>query len=144
MFEFANVHRLPRGGVDPIVSIYDALRIVIFSMAAPPCDQIIALTLDAESRGRNILIVNNTPDPNALLGIVDMISNSAAGDPHVHGLILASVRPGGGVSYDDLDRWDQADDICAAVGIDLIEWFVLGASIGCPRELCGADARWAA
>lgn len=143
MFEFANVHRLPRGGVDPIASFYDALRLVIFSMSAPLREQILVITLDAERRGHNILVVNDTSDPNALLAIVDMITNSAAGDPHIHGLIAASVRPGGGVHYDDLDRWDEADDICESAGIDLVEWLVLGDTIGCPRQLCGSGTRWA-
>ena len=144
MFEFTNVHRFPRAGVDPIASHYDALRIVTFSMATPERNQIIAITLDADRRGRNLLIVNETDDPDALLAVVDMIAASGAGDPHVHGLVLATVRPGGSVGYDDLDRWDEADEVCEAAGIDLVEWFVLGSSISCPRELCGSEPRWAA
>lgn len=144
MYEFANIHRLPRGGVDPIVSPYDALRVFIFSMSTPPCAETIALTLDRERRGRNILIVHHTPDPDAMLGIVDMITHSAADDPDVHGVVLATVRPGGGAIYDDLARWDEADDVCDAAGMELVEWFVLGSTISCPRELCGTEARWVA
>ena len=144
MFEFANIHRLPRAGVDPIESPYDALRIFTFAMTAPPCNEIIVVTLDAERRGRNLLVANETIEPDTFVGVIDSIAAISAGDPHVHGLIVATVRPSGGVDYDDLDRWDEADELCEAAGIDLIEWFVLGSTISCPRELCGTGARWAA
>ncbi len=144
MFEFANVHRVPRARVDRIESHFDALRIVTISMATPAAHQIIAITLDAEQRGIHVLAINETTEPDALLGVVDMIVDSAAYDAEVHGLVLAAIRPGGDVDFADLGRWNEIDDLCASAGIDLIEWFVLGATISCPRDMCGTAPRWAA
>jgi hypothetical protein len=63
--------------------------------------------------------------------------------------VVATVRPGGGPQADDADRWLEASDIADDLGVELVEWFVIGgdrpsvaANASCPRDLLGEVPRW--
>ncbi len=142
MFQFTPPRRVPAAGIDRIASPYAALAVVISAMSPHERFETIIVTLDRERRGRTILVVTGTAEADALLGIADMIAELAIGDPDAGGVVIASVRPGGGIETGDFERWEEADEICADAGFDLVEWFVLGASIHCPRELGEVGPRW--
>ena len=57
-------------------------------------------------------------------------------------LVMATVRPGGGPLEDDGDRWLEMSDLTSAAGVELVEWFVIGDEIHCPRDLLGEPPRW--
>ena len=142
MFDFTVPRRLPAAGIDPIDTPYEALSVIRAVMSPVVQFETIVLTLDPERRGRALMVVTGTDDPASMLGIVDMITELALGDPEAGGVVLASVRPRGGVGPADLERWSEADELCDAAGIELVEWFVMGSTIDCPRELCGVAPRW--
>jgi len=57
-------------------------------------------------------------------------------------LVLATSRPGGDMQATDRERWIEAAMQCADGGIELVEWFVIGEHIACPRDLAGDPPRW--
>ena len=42
----------------------------------------------------------------------------------------------------DVDRWLEMSDIAEQVGVELIEWFVIGGDVTCPRDQLGEPPRW--
>jgi len=135
-------HRVPRGGIDPIRCADDALAVL--ALAAPYGHDTIAMLLDEHRCGSSILIVTDTIDPDAMFTVIDTCLAVAHEVDDVDGLILATSRPHGGVEPDDVHRWLEASDQCRASGLELIEWFVLGTTIRCPRGVFGEPARWTA
>jgi hypothetical protein len=149
MSMFCAAHRLPRAGVDPIDSAAAALAIVALAMRRPPVDETIALVLDADHRGRTVVVVDGTSDLDAVLDVVERVAGSVAAAGRTGCLVLATVRPGGGPVDGDDDRWLEASDLADDVGVDLLEWFVITgdapsitANTWCPRELVGELPRW--
>lgn len=134
---------VPRGGIDPIRSADDALAVL--ALAAPYGDDTIVIPLDSERRGSSIMIVNGTDHPDAMFDVLETVTAAARGRGEIAALILATSRPSGDVEPDDVHRWLEASDQCAAGGLELVEWFVLGRSgPQCPRTLFGGTERWAA
>jgi len=134
-----STHRIPRGLVDPIESRADALAVL--ALAAPYGHDTVAVLLDAERRGLGIFVVTGTTHPDAMFEVIDVCTH--AQHTEIGGLVLATSRPGGGMQPVDRDRWIEADLQCDAAGVDLVEWFVIGRHITCPRELAGDQPRWA-
>lgn len=141
-------HAVPRGGIDPIRSADDALAVL--ALAAPYDRDTILILLDAQRRGSSIVIVSDTHGPDAMFRILDTFLTATRDaatrkEADITGLILATSRPDGDVEFDDIHRWLEASDQCAAGGLELVEWFVLGrCGPQCPRDLFGEPARWAA
>jgi DNA repair protein RadC len=133
-----STHRIPRGFIDPIESRADALAVL--TLAAPFGHDTIAILLDSGSCGVAIFVVTGTTDPDAMFEIIDVCTH--ARNTEVSGLILATSRPGGDIQPVDRDRWIEAAMQCDAGGVELVEWFVIGRHITCPRELAGDAHRW--
>ena len=148
MSMFCAAHRLPRAGVDPIDSATAALAIVAMAMRRPPVDETIALVLDADRRGRTVVVIDGTSTRRRARRRrtrrrIDRRRRRTGC------LVLATVRPGGGPVDVDDDRWLEASDLADDVGVDLLEWFVIAgdapsiaANAWCPRELVGEEPRW--
>jgi hypothetical protein len=135
---FCSVRRVPRGGIDPIRSAADALA--VFSLAAPFGHDTVALVLDHDRRGRTIIVVTGTTGPDSLFEVIDLCL--ARCDLEVGALVIATARPAGGVVADDARRWVEASRQCDDAGVELVEWFVIGDRIRCPRDLTGDPPRW--
>lgn len=140
MSRSCSTHRIPRGFIDPIESRADALA--VFSLAAPFGDDTLAILLDSERRGVGILMITGTTDADAIFRVVDLCLHAQYTD--VSGLILATSRPDGDMQPVDRDRWIEIAMQCDDAGIELVEWFIIGAHITCPRELAGDPPRWSA
>jgi hypothetical protein len=135
---FCTLHRIPRGGIDPIRSEADALAVI--GLAAPFGHDTIALLLDHDRRGRSIVVVTGTVEPDALFRTLDLCL--AHHRCEVGALVLATSRPGGGLEPDDVDRWVEASLQCEDAGVELLEWFVIGTEVFHPRRLAGDPPRW--
>lgn len=141
MSRFCETHHLPRAGVDPIDTANVALSMIDTVITRPLRAETIALLLDEHHRGRSVVVVDGTHEPDALLAVLDVIVES--GGDAIGALVVASVRPTAGVGVDDVDRWLEASELCAAGRIELLEWFVvLGDGVECPRDLLGEPPRW--
>jgi hypothetical protein len=129
---------MPRGGIDPIRSEDDALAVIGF--LGPLGHDTVALMLDTERRGSDIVVVTGTVDPDAVFTVIDLCAARRTVDHDA--LILATGRPGGGLRDDDAARWVEVDLECELAGLRLVEWFVLGWAVGLPRERAGDPPRW--
>ena len=138
MSRSCSTRRIPRGYIDPIESRADALAVL--SLAAPFGHDTVAILLDTERRGIGIVVVTGTTDPDAIFGVIDVCVHSQYRD--IGGLILATGRPGGDMQAADRDRWIEATMHCDDGGIELVEWFIIGEHIACPRDLAGEPPRW--
>lgn len=135
---------LGHGATAPLVSIrdpHDALALILHADATSPGDKIVAIVLDHRDRVISLLTVTSPPDADGLFGVLEAIGrrNSAG---LIRGVILASCRGDHGLDADDADRWMEASDLCTPYGIDLVEWFVVGPTIVCPRDILGEPPRW--
>jgi len=135
---------LPRAGIDPIDDPHTALGVVLRAFHVPPIHETVAVLLDPERRGMCVAVVSDTDPPDREVDVVECFANIAAESGRVGALIIASSRPGGGLEPADLDRWMEMNELTSAVGVELVEWFVVGASHALPRELLGDPPRWGA
>jgi hypothetical protein len=140
----------PQAGVDPIVDPASALRIIHLARHDPPVDETIVLLLDAERRGRCITVVTGTWFPDDVVEVTERIAEVGSGADAsgvVAGrgpaaIVVASCRPGTGLLDGDIDRWLDMSDIARGHGIELVEWFVVGDGVHCPRDRFGEPPRW--
>ena len=162
-------HPLPRAGIDPINDAATALNTVEFVLHRPPRVETIVVLLDHERRGVAVAVVTNTVDLDDVLGVVECLAASSAHGGRVGAMIVASVRSASDDSPDtdtvnadsdglddpdsndadsnvvdlnDIDRWLEMSELTDQAGVDLLEWFVIGASVSCPRDQLGEPPRW--
>lgn len=147
MSQFCGVHRAPRAGIDPIDSQAAALAVIKLAIHLPLTAETIALVLDADHRGRTVVVVDRTEEPDSVLEVIERLGDAIATSGRDGALVLASVRPGGRPLNDDGDRWLEASELAEELGVELVEWFVVTDDIGrtnawCPRDLLGESPRW--
>jgi hypothetical protein len=145
--QFCGVHRAPRAGIDRIDSQTAALAVIKLAMHLPLTSETIALVLDADHRGRTVVVVDGTDEPGSVLEVTERLADAIATSGHDGALVLASVRPGGEPSPADADLWLEASELAEAAGVELLEWFVIGDDTGpatawCPRDLLAEPPRW--
>ena len=145
MSRFCGAHRtFPRAGVDPIDDAVTALSVIRLAVHRPPIAETVALVLDSERRGRTVVVVDGTDEPDAVLDVVEHLAESIAETGDGGALVIATVRPGGHPLEADEDRWLEASDLAEALGVELLEWFVLDGNGGTwsPRDLIAEPPRW--
>jgi hypothetical protein len=138
-------HRLPRAGVDRIGSPETAIITLAMAIHRPLRAETITLLLDHERRGVAVAVVTDTRQPDAVLEVVECLTRTSAHGGRVGAVIVATVRPGAAdpvVLAGDVDRWLEMSDIAEQAGVELVEWFVIGPEITCPRDLLGEAPRW--
>ena len=138
-------HRLPRAGVDTISCAQTALLTLAMAIQQPLRDETVTLLLDDQRRGIAVAVVSGTYQPDDVLEVVECFTRSAAHGGRVASIIVASVRPGVAdetTSATDVDRWLEMSDIAEHVGVELLEWFVIGNAVTCPRDRLGEPPRW--
>ena len=139
---FRSCHRTPRAGVDPIRHQAAAMRVLRLAMHDPPVAETLALLLDHEHRGVALVVVNGTFGGDDVLDVAEWFGALARRVDRLGGLVLATVRPGGGVQPGDLDRWLEMSDECELAGTELVEWLIVADDVTCPRDLLGEPPRW--
>lgn len=137
-----NPHRIPRARVDTIAGACDALALIHRVLAVPASHETIVIVLDDAHRGLGIVSVSGTFEPHQVVAVVECIAQPDLFGGEGAALVVASARPCGGIDGDDVDRWFEMCDLADAAGLELVEWFVVGRSISCPRDLVGAPPRW--
>jgi hypothetical protein len=135
-------HRVPKAGVDPIDRAELGLATVLMAATRPMRPEVVAVVLDHSRRGIGVVVVSGATDPDAAVDVVELLTHPAAHRVDVGAVILGTVRPGGAMLPDDVDRWLDASDIAESHGVELVEWFVIGDRIECPRDLFGEPPRW--
>ncbi|MEI8241410.1 MAG: hypothetical protein WCI22_18520 [Actinomycetota bacterium] len=121
----------------------DAIRVFRLALTLPPQPETLAFVLDDRGVGGVITLVSGTTDPDAVLAVTECLARAAQEVPRAVALVIATVRPLGGVVPGDVDRWLEASHLAAQCGIMLLEWFVIGSmGVTCPRDLLGEPERW--
>jgi hypothetical protein len=148
MSQFCGAHRVPRAG-ERIESARPAIEVVALAMQHPPVAETVVLVLDEDHRGRCIVHVDGTADPDAVVMVVERLGASMAAVGMFGALVVATVRPGGVPLAGDVDRWIEASELAEEAGVELLEWFVIAgdvpsvwANTWCPRDLLGEVPRW--
>ena len=140
--QFCSSHRPPRAGIDRIDCADSALAVIALAIERPPVAETIALLLDHERRGVCVTVVSGTARPDDAIEVAECLAAAGAGTGRLGALVLATVRPGHGALDGDGDRWLEMSDLTSAAGVDLVEWFIIGDDIHCPRDLLGEPPRW--
>jgi hypothetical protein len=135
-------HHPPRAGVDPIDSQERALTVVRLARHRPARAETIVILLDHARCGLAIVAVSGTEHPDDVLTVVERVTAPAALGGAVGAIIVASSRPGDEAGDADVDRWLELSDIADCAGVDLLEWFVIGERVTCPRDQLGELPRW--
>jgi hypothetical protein len=139
-----HAHRIPRARIDPISDAPTALALIRATAALPPRPETILALLDDAHRGLALVSVDGTTEPDHVLEVVECVTSAELHATGLGGVIVASVRPGGSIDEGDADRWFELCDLTDDAGVELLEWFVLGRAISCPRDLVGVPPRWPA
>jgi hypothetical protein len=138
-------HRLPRAGVDTISCAETALLALAMAIQRPLRAETVTLLLDDQRRGIAVAVVSGTHQPDDVLEVVECFTRSAAHGGRVGSIIVASVRPDRSdeaTTSTDVDRWLEMSDIAEQAGVELLEWFVIGGEVTCPRDQLGEPPRW--
>ncbi len=135
--------RLPVADIDPITDAPTALALIDALASVPRTHETLAILLDHEHRGTTVVNIDRTLDHDSVLYVADRVTEMAHGVEEIGAVIIASFRPGGSDELDDLERWLTIDEQLGLVGIELVEWFVIGRAVSCPRSLLGDPSRWA-
>lgn len=140
--EHTTVRRLPRAGIDTIDHPDIALAAIAMAITRPLRSETILLLLDEARRGRAIVIVSDTTAPDQVIEVVECITQGD-GCEHLGTVVVASARPGCDDELTgDVDRWLEMSEIASLAGVELLEWFVIGRTISCPRDRLGEAPRW--
>jgi hypothetical protein len=105
----------------------------------------IVILLDDQRRGLAVAVVTDTRRPDDVAEVVECLGRPAAHGGRVGAMIVASVRPGEfdeQVAAGDVDRWLEISDLAQQAGVELLEWFVIGEEVTCPRDRLGEPPRW--
>jgi hypothetical protein len=135
--------RLPRAGVDPIANGDTAFITISMAVHRPLRHETIVALLDDARCGLGVVVVSGTREQDAVIEVVECLLDPGAHGGRVGALIVASVRPDRSHDdVDDIDRWLEMSDLTEQAGCELLEWFVIGSEVSCPRDLLGEPPRW--
>jgi hypothetical protein len=135
--------RAPRARLDPIFSAADAMAVFSLQMSRPLRHEILVMFLDANSRGSTLVTVSDTSDPFCVVDVAEAMALSATDNADVESLVIASVRPGGGMLPGDDDLWLESADTVDQCGLILVDWLIIGRhGVQSPREALGMPSRW--
>ena len=138
-------HVPPRALPTPLRSPDRAIDVIL---DATDLDQpaTVCLTLDDGRWPIACIVVDHDDqpdDPDDVLQVVDRIAECIAAAPDVGSVVLASVRPTAPCDADDADRLLELTMLFDAIGVDLLEWFVIHPlGIAHLRAATGAPSRW--
>lgn len=139
-------HRLPRAGLDPITSHDDALVTIAMAVHRPLRPETIVVLLDDTRRGIALVVVTDTTRPDDVLEAVECLTRPSTHAGRAGAIVVGSVRPGAlpddADADRDVDRWLELSEIAEGHGVELLEWFVIGTEVRCPRDHLGEAPRW--
>jgi hypothetical protein len=141
-----SIHRLPQAGVDPIDSESVARCLLDALVSTPLRHETIVLFLDQQRRGISILAVSGTIPFDSLFDVLDVVIDVGIEIEELGAVVVFTVRPPAAGVPDldelDVDRWLEASSMLDDAGIELLEWFVVGALVTSPRDVLGEPPRW--
>jgi hypothetical protein len=129
----------------PVRCADDAMYLMALAVKRPVEHEVLACLLGPGGRSVDgtVLSIPHAARPDQVLVVVELCCELASFQPLATQVLAASVRPDSGVLPGDVDRWLEASAMCESVGLQLVEWFVIGPhGFECPRDLLGEPERW--
>ena len=137
---------VPTAGVDPIDSRGEAIAALSLVIGRPLRAETVVLTLDRWRRGVGMVAIDDTDDARSIEAIgqhLDTVIALAESAQHALGLsrdpteqvVVATVDPTGSTTPGSDHLLDLS---CAAAGVTLLDWLVLGPDTVTPM----IDDRW--
>lgn len=133
----------------PLTGPEDALAALSVATEGGRQPAAVLACLDPARRPLTMFVLDHCPpDPSPLLLALEVLLDAV--DDHdgarlLSELVLATSRPGQTAepTDEDLDAWDELDELCDRNGIGLLDWFILadGAAVSVPDAL-GEPDRW--
>lgn len=135
------------------LTAHQAFDIVAHAVHRPVRAETLVLLLDDAYCGIGLVSVTDTPDPDDVFEVVERVTHPGAAGRLVSAIVVASCRPGpvsGWSHHDDerhiadadIDRWCELDIICDDIGVELLDWFIVGHDVRYPRIEAGEPTRW--
>ena len=115
------------------------------AISRPLAAETIVMFLDRDFRGSCLVTVTDTDDPIQVVAIAEAMALSAAHEPDITGIVLATVRPGRSMRDGDGDGdvWLEACDVVESSGLTLVDWLIIGrGGTTLPRQQLGIASRW--
>ncbi len=119
----------------PLTDAAAAMAVVRLAASDPPRPETVVLFLDDVHVGRGCCIVSGTTAPDDVLDVGALAAEVAARSPDIHAIVLATVRAGpaadagaGLEPQEDVGRWLVLLDLFDELGVELLDWFVLGSA----------------
>lgn len=122
-----------------------AVERIMSAAEHPPRPEVVVLVLTPDFLLQTVLVVDDTRSPDAVVEVIELVTESAAEAGREAMLVVASVRPGLGPLPGDVDRWIELSDLADTHGCELLEWFVISDGVAwCPRDFLVEPPRWPA
>ena len=136
-------HRDPRSACLPVRRPDDALAVILTATASPARPETICVLLDHAHRGLGVIVVEGAMSDDGIFEIAEVVLRAADGHGAIGAVVLATARPGRTHQPTDADhdRWFALRGRFEAVGVELLDWFVIGRGFAASlAEL--TDSKW--
>ena len=117
----------------PLTDADAALAVIRLAIGAAARPETVVLFLDDAHVGRACCIVSGTTAPDDILDVGALAAEVAGRSPDLHAAVLATVRagpagctPASAGLGDDVARWRALLELFDEVGVELLDWFVVG------------------
>jgi hypothetical protein len=120
----------------------DALETISW-MIDPAEPAIAALIFDDDRTPMHATVITDTPSPDSIHDVADVLERSLTQQPHLGALVLVSVRPAQPCEPLDFDRLLDLTARFDAIGLELIDWYIWSGSVRTSmRSAAGLPSRW--
>ncbi len=107
-----------------VLSREHAIAVIHRVVADPPQSAVIVLLVRCDHSVEGVVEVSGIQRAEQVLDVLDCVL--AAASTRVEGVIVASIRPDGGIVAADCDLWHDVEETVVDAGLRLIDWYVFG------------------
>ena len=107
------------------------------------CPGTLAVLMEDTGLPGTCIAVDGGGHPDAVFTVSITVTAKCLRNPHVAGVVLASFRPTLRPDCEDIDRWFELVNDFEQIGVDLLEWFILGPGFAVGmRAMTGCRSAW--
>ena len=107
------------------------------------CPGTLAILMEDTGFPGTCIAVDGGSHPDSVFTVSVNITEVCRRNPQFAGVVLASVRPEHSPDCGDIDRWFELVNDFEQIGIDLLEWFVIGPGFAVGmRAMTGCRPAW--
>jgi len=107
------------------------------------CPGTLAILMEDNALPGVCVAVDGGDHPDAVFSVCVCVTEVLKRNPQIAGVVLASVRPHDSPDCDDIDRWFELVHDFEQLGVELLEWFVVGPAFAVGmRAITGCVSAW--